>query len=83
MSLISIKGFYRGGQIELTECPDGLQESPVIVTFLAEPAPEVDRETLRKRFFERMRQGIDFGGTIPTREEIYAERLGRFDESAG
>lgn len=83
MSLISIRGYYRSGHIELKECPDGLQESPVIVTFLVEPASGVEKETLRKRFFERMRQGIDFGETIPTREEIYAERLGRFEQSPG
>lgn len=32
--LKSVEGIYRAGKVELLETPEGVQESPVVVTFL-------------------------------------------------
>lgn len=80
MALRSIRGVYRNGQIELEEKPEGITEAQVVVTFM----PQMDEQTrnaLRQRFFKRMEQGIDFGSEpLPTREEIYEERIGRYNK---
>jgi hypothetical protein len=40
---------------------------------------ETSKEELRQSFLERLRRGVDFGTTpLPTREELYADRLRNF-----
>jgi hypothetical protein len=85
MALLTVEGTYKDGRIELTERPNGVGgEARVLVTFLApgsgaKPAvePTEDRETLRRRAFARMKEGIHLGGPpYPKREELYD----RFDK---
>lgn len=74
---LSVRGIYRQGAIELTEPIDGISESDVIVTFI-QPQESIDKLELRKRFVERMIRGVHFVGLIPTREDLYAERVDKF-----
>jgi len=89
--MLTIKGVYRDGKVELSEQPAGMaSEVPVLVTFL--PTSLVD-ETYRppgltdeararreagERFLARLDKGIDLGGPpYPEREELY-DRVNRF-----
>ena len=74
---LSVPGKYRDGSVELTESLEGISESDVIVTFLA-PRKALDEQTMRTRFTARMRRGIDFEGTMPSRTDIYADRISKF-----
>jgi hypothetical protein len=81
MPLVTVKGIYKDGKVELSERPAEIAETArVLVTFLpangweGEAAAEqnLDRETLRQRAFERMKKGIHLGGPpYPKREELY------------
>ena len=81
MPLLTVEGIYKDGKVELTEQPTHVEEKArVLVTFLApngageKAAVEEsqDRETLRQRAFQQMREGIHFGGPpYPKREELY------------
>ena len=81
MPLVTVKGIYKDGKVELSERPAEIAETAhVLVTFLpadgweGEAAEEqnLDRETLRKQAFERMKKGIHLGGPpYPKREELY------------
>ncbi len=85
MALLTVEGVYKDGKVELSERPGSVgSPSRVLVTFLpaeippSGPLPESgeDRETLRRRAFERMKEGISLGGPpYPTREEIH-DRFG-------
>ncbi|GBC91673.1 hypothetical protein HRbin15_00127 [bacterium HR15] len=86
MALITVRGYYRNGQIELEELPDGIQEAEVFVTFLrfVPPLSKEERERLIQRFFERMEQGFPLGGKgYVNREELYEERIGRLVSGDG
>jgi hypothetical protein len=86
MSLLTIEGTYKDGNIELTEQPDGLGgETTVLVTFLARHASGASatagshqgREALRQQAFARMEAGLHLGGSpYPRREDLHD----RFDE---
>jgi hypothetical protein len=85
MGLLTVKGTYKDGHVELAEHPEHVDgAAPVLVTFLSSSAaPEKptavadpDRETLRQRAFARMKKGIHVGGPPYTkREDLYV----RFD----
>ncbi len=88
MSLLTIEGTYKDGQIQLAERPHLPEaEARVLVTFLpgGRPGPtstsaiKVDhnREALRQRAFARMEEGLHLGGSpYPRREELHD----RFDQ---
>ena len=90
-TMLTIKGVYRDGKVELSERPDGLAaEVPVLVTFLpAKPAGEneppsraADTARARREAGERLiamfEKGIDLGGPpYPKREDLY-DRVDRF-----
>jgi hypothetical protein len=86
MSLLTIEGTYKDGQIELAERPDWPGgEARVLVTFLPRSRPgstpkvevDHDREVLRRRAFARMEDGLHLGEPpYPRREELYD----RFDK---
>jgi hypothetical protein len=92
MTLLTVEGTYRNGQIELAEAPDGVGDGArVLVTFLPgesederpRTGEEETREAILARIFEGMERGIDLGGPpYPKREELY-DRLRRFDKSDG
>jgi hypothetical protein len=70
--LTVVEGIYKNGEVEFLECPEGLRQARVIVTFL--PASPVDslKEEARSRMLARMWAGLFLGGPpYPTREEIY------------
>jgi len=70
--LKTVEGFYRAGQVELAEQPEGIQESKVLVTFLPHGETGSDSQALRERAFARMRKGIPLGGApYPKREDLY------------
>jgi hypothetical protein len=81
MPLLTVEGVYKDGRVELTERPAHVGESArVLVTFLPAngeretPAADerLEREALRQQAFQRMKQGIHFGGPpYPRREELY------------
>ncbi len=79
MALLTVEGFYKNGKIELTECPNQVDESArVLVTFLPRTSSpqkteeSQDRETLRQQAFARMKEGMHLGGPpYPKREELY------------
>jgi len=94
--LLSVEGTFRHGRVELAEQPKGVEEARVIVTFLApangqqqalKPAngetEEQKREVMRQRAFARMQKGYHLGGGpyYKSREELYEERLRRYDKS--
>jgi len=84
MALVTVEGTYRDGKVELAEQPEGLEGARVIVTFLdtngASAGSGDSREAVKQRVIARMRHGINLGGPpYPTREEIYEERLRKFD----
>jgi len=80
MTLLTLEGIYEDGAIQLTEQPQGVKRSRVVVTFLPEMVPNSEiREVLRRRFLARLEHGVDFGSEpLPTREDLYADRLNRF-----
>ena len=81
MALVTLEGIYEDGKIALGEIPVGVKRSRVMVTFLApEKVADADRrEELRQSFLARLQHGVDFGSDpLPTREELYANRLDRF-----
>ena len=80
MPVLTVEGTYREGKVELAETPDGIREARVLVTFLPEQETGArNKEALRQRFLARLRRGVDFGTQpLPTREELYAERIDRF-----
>lgn len=80
MALTTVRGYYRNGQIELTECPEGVQEAEVLVIFMESArGTESERAQALERLLQQMREGFPFGGKGYThREEIYEERLERF-----
>lgn len=82
MTLVTVKGVYRDGLVEIPEAPSGTAAGTlVLVTFLMQEVVLADdkREQLRQKFLARLRRGEDFGKEpLPTREELYAERLDRF-----
>ena len=81
MSVRTIEGTYKDGKVELSEMPEGVEEAHVLMTFFP-PEHAVDerrREALRLRFLDRLKRGVDFGTEpLPTWEELYAERLDRY-----
>ncbi len=91
-TVLTIRGVYRDGQVELSQRPEGLGErAPVLVTFLpadegSEPEPAADaeaeaRRAAGERFLARLKRGIPFGGPpYPKREELY-DRPGPHDEN--
>jgi hypothetical protein len=91
MALLTLEGIYRDGKVELAEEPaDVGDETRVLVTFLPATAKEMgtaspyspdeqEHAEVLNRLIDRMRKGFHLGGgRLPTREEIYAERLDRF-----
>lgn len=73
MAFLTLEGIYKDGKIELAERP-GQVESParVLVTFLPredDPAKVVDRESLRRQAFARMKEGMHLGGPPYTGRE--------------
>ena len=80
MALITVEGVYDNGTVRLAERPRGVSRAKVMVTFLAESTESAaSGDALRRRFLERLERGVDFGSApLPTREELYADRLGRF-----
>jgi len=94
--LLTVEGTFRNGKVELAEQPKGVEEARVIVTFLdpsqqraAEPAngetEEQKREVMRQRAFARMQKGYHLGGGpyYKNREELYEDRLQRYDKRDG
>jgi hypothetical protein len=95
--LLTIKGAYRDGKVELSQRPEGVEENAsVLVTFL--PAPELshpnpadpttqaaDAEAVRhaaaERFLARLKKGIPFGGPPYPKREELYDRLERHDEN--
>ena len=76
-----IEGHYKNGRIDLAEIPADIREANVIVTFLPpiQQEQKTASEVLRQKFLSRLEQGIDFGSApLPTREEIYADRIDRY-----
>lgn len=82
MALATVEGVYRDGVVELSEPPEGVRESPVLVAFLVAPseneraglerADAEDREAARQPALARMRAGIPLGGPpYPSREELH------------
>jgi len=83
MSLTTVEGVYRDGEVQLSERPSGIDEASVLVVFLpangagsqpiaAEARTAVGREAARQRAFARMRAGVPLGGPpYPTREELH------------
>lgn len=75
--LKAVRGYYKDGQIELLEKPEGVMEGEVFILFSETGMMQVydeHREAGRKRFVERLQKGYDLGGPpYPTREEIYAD----------
>lgn len=49
--LQSIEGVYKHGRIELTELPDDISESRVIVTFLESKKKQVKKQTMQFGMF--------------------------------
>ncbi|MCX7688768.1 MAG: hypothetical protein N2045_12445 [Fimbriimonadales bacterium] len=80
MALTTVRGYYRNGQIELKERPEGVQEAEVLVIFMESArGAESEREQALERLLQQMREGFPFGGKGYThRGEIYEERLERF-----
>jgi hypothetical protein len=82
MGIQVVDGTYENGRITLERTPEGVETSRVRVTFLHDPAGSRDagqREALRQRLLRRLRTGVDFGSEpMPTREELYADRIARF-----
>ncbi len=80
MAMLTVRGYYRDGQIVLEELPEGVLQAEVLVTFL-QSEPQIskeEREKLIERFFQRMEEGFPLGGKGYTnREELYEERIGR------
>ena len=85
-TLLTIRGTYRDGEVELSQRPEGVgKNASVLVTFL--PANEgIEPETTvqaadpeaaarcaaGKRLLEMLKEGVDFGGPpYPKREELY------------
>lgn len=81
MGLLTIEGIYENGRIQLMETPTDVQKARVMVTFLpkdVKPDEPAFQEALRQKFMQRLRKGVDFGTEpLPTREELYADRLDR------
>jgi hypothetical protein len=89
--MLTIKGVYRDGKVELLERPPELAaEVPVLVTFLPpgpageeRPSPSPSdaaraRREAGERLLAQFEKGIDFGGPpYPKREELY-DRVQRF-----
>ena len=70
--LTAVEGFYRDGEVELLERPEGLREARVVITFLPPTSPELPQKEARNRMLNRMRAGIPLGGPpYPRREEIH------------
>ena len=88
MAPLSVEGIYKDGRVEFAERPvgmtDGARVRVTLVDAGSDGAEAESREALRQQAFAQMRQGIDLGGPpYPTREEIYEERIRRFDRPAG
>jgi hypothetical protein len=86
MSLLTIEGTYKHGQIELAEQPDWPGgEARVLVTFLpgsrSGPPPRAeadsDREALRQRAFARMEEGLHLGGPPYARRDDLFDRFNK------
>jgi hypothetical protein len=80
MAILTLKGEYRDGHIELETRPEGLDAAHVFVMFL--PLNETEkaelnskREEAGQKMLSQMREGRDFGGQKFNREEIYEERM--------
>jgi hypothetical protein len=77
MALLTVEGIYRNGKVELTEIPEGVDQSRVMVVFLndgsgRETLAPVEREARRQAAFAQMREGLDLGGPpYPEREDLY------------
>ena len=80
MEIVTIEGTYANGHVALDEQPAGMEGVRVRVTFVTPDAEaELRRAELKKRFFARLERGVDFGTEpLPKREELYADRIGRF-----
>lgn len=84
MALITVRGYYRGGQIVLEELPQHVDEAEVVVTFLTAPNGQDEEARLKavQRMLAIMERGFQLGGKGYTkREELYEERIGRFLQS--
>lgn len=76
MMLVTVKGVYKDGKVELTETPAEVKEAEVLVTFLPishdeermfesevfVPGEET-RQATRERVFARMERGYRPGGS--------------------
>ena len=83
-----VEGIYKDGRVELPERLEGYSEGARIRFMIldvdhatAGTSEPRTREELRQQAFAQMERGINLGGpAYPTREEIYDERLRRFDQ---
>jgi hypothetical protein len=80
-----LEGVYEDGKIEFAEIPVGLKRARVMVTFLpdetaaAVPGDSAKRREGGRQLVEMLQRGVDFGTEpLPTREELYADRIDRF-----
>jgi hypothetical protein len=92
-TLLTIRGVYRDGKVELSQRPEGLDENAsVLVTFLpaneevssatAAPAAAADaeaeaRRAAGKRLLQMLEQGFHFGGPPYPRREELHDRVNR------
>jgi hypothetical protein len=92
MALLAVEGTYKDGKVELAETPEGVEAARVMVVFVSvEPAvpgkskpTDEERRSAGERLIARMRKGYHLGGERPyplgKREELYADRLKRFEK---
>jgi hypothetical protein len=84
MGMLTVKGIYKDGKVELVEQPVGIGDpARVLVTFLTANEPSdrsrvgADAEALTRnercqRAFAQMEQGLHLGGPpYPKRDELY------------
>lgn len=57
--LQSIEGIYKQGQIELTELPEDILESRVIVTFLEPKKKQLNKQIMQFGMFSGSQQSTD------------------------
>ncbi|MCC6443266.1 MAG: hypothetical protein IT210_07395 [Armatimonadetes bacterium] len=92
MALVAVEGVYRDGRIELSETPEGVDESQVLVVFIGNGAAlesdadqygAIARNKAVALALEDMRKGVDLGGPpYPKREDLY-DRFDRKPASDG
>ena len=57
--LQSIEGVYKNGNIELSELPSYVSESRVIVTFLEQKKPQIQKQIMRLGMFSGNKQSTE------------------------